>query len=289
LYNTLKVTIPEDKNIDFYLIKNSVKLKRDILTDEVKLKQVIVNLLTNAIKFTENGHVFFGFSVDQDKQLLEFKVEDTGLGISEKDLRIIFDRFRRIEEDYSISLSGLGLGLSISKAYVEMLGGEIGVTSVYGKGSIFTFTIPLVYDESSKEKIVSSDDNLDVDFERKTILVAEDDNINYLLLKTILERKKHIVLRARNGQEAVDISVSNSAIDLVFMDIKMPVLDGYEAFEIIKKHRPQLFVIAQTAHSSSEVKERIIQVGFSGFITKPLDKEKIYDVINKVFQNDSIY
>ena len=95
------------------------------MTDEIKLKQIIVNLLTNAIKFTDNGHVAFGYTICQIKTFLEFRVEDTGIGISEKDLKVIFDRFRRVEDDYSISLSGLGLGLSISKAYVEMLGGEI--------------------------------------------------------------------------------------------------------------------------------------------------------------------
>ncbi|WP_264563580.1 ATP-binding protein [Flavobacterium sp. N3904] len=288
LYNTLKVTIPEDKNFSFHLIKNNDKLGKHILTDEVKLKQVIVNLLTNAIKFTEKGHVSFGFSVNHEKQLLEFRVEDTGLGISEKDLKVIFDRFRRIEDDYSISLSGLGLGLSISKAYIEMLGGEIGVTSVYGKGSVFKFTIPLVYDESTKEKSVLNGEHSNVNFEPKVILIAEDDNINYLLLKTILERKKHIILRARNGQEVVDICAKNLELDLIFMDIKMPVLDGYEAFEIIKKKRPELLVIAQTAHSSAEVKDRILKAGFSGYITKPLDKEKIYEAIDEVFQNKII-
>lgn len=288
LYNTLKVTIPEDKNISFCLLRNTNKLKNDILTDEIKLKQIIVNLLTNAIKFTDNGHIVFGYSINQEKQLLEFRVEDTGIGISKNDLKVIFDRFRRVEADYSISLSGLGLGLSISKAYVEMLGGEISVESFYGEGSIFKFTIPLIYDQTAIESSVINEESLNNDTEIKTILVAEDDNINYLLLKRILELKNHTVLRARNGQEAVDISASNSDIDLVFMDIKMPVLDGYEAFEIIKRDKPDCIIIAQTAHSSSEVKERIIKAGFSDYITKPLDKEKIFEIINKIFQSSTV-
>ncbi|MDR6846158.1 ATP-binding protein [Flavobacterium granuli] len=288
LYNTLKVTIPDDKNIKFYQLENSAKLPNDVLTDEIKLKQIIVNLLTNAIKFTDSGHVAFGYNICPNNDFLEFRVEDTGIGISEKDLKVIFDRFRRVEDDYSISLSGLGLGLSISKAYVEMLGGEITVESVFGGGSVFKFTIPLRYDETAHEENDTLPEIAYNESEGKTILVAEDDNINFLLLKTILEKKNHIVLRAKNGQEVVDISASESNIDLIFMDIKMPVLDGYEAFEIIKKDNPDRIVIAQTAHSSSEVKESIMKAGFSGYITKPLDKEKIFELINQVFQNNSI-
>jgi signal transduction histidine kinase/ActR/RegA family two-component response regulator len=288
LYSTLKVIVPEDKKVDFYLIKSTEKLENDILTDEVKLRQVMVNLLTNAIKFTDRGHVSFGYTLNHEIKAIEFSVEDTGLGISEKDLKVIFDRFRRVEDDYSISLSGLGLGLSISKAYVEMLGGKITVESFYGKGSVFKFTIPLIYDPINISRDLKIDKNVRFDFGLKTILVAEDDNINYLLLKRILELKNHTVLRARNGLEAVGISSENDAIDLVFMDIKMPVLDGYEAFEKIKQFRPELNVIAQTAHSSAEDKERIIKAGFSGYINKPLDKEKIYELINNVFQNDSV-
>lgn len=285
LYNTLKVTIPEDKSINFYIVKSTDVLENNVLTDEVKLKQIIVNLLTNAIKFTDSGYVAFGYSIIKDKQLLEFRVEDTGIGISKKDLKVVFDRFRRVDDDYSISLSGLGLGLSISKAYVEMLGGKINVESVYSGGSIFKFTIPLIYD---KESIGNSNENkgtLTGNSEAKTILVAEDDNINYLLLKTILELKKHTVLRARNGQEVIEMFASNTTIDLIFMDIKMPVLDGYEAFEIIKKQNPNQIVIAQTAHSSAEVKEKIMKAGFSGYITKPLDKEKIHELISQVFNS----
>jgi signal transduction histidine kinase/CheY-like chemotaxis protein len=289
LFNTLKVTIPEDKKIQFYLLKNSYKLSENVLTDEIKLKQVIVNLLTNAIKFTDNGHIAFGFTISPDKNFLEFKVEDTGIGISKKDLDVIFNRFRRVDDDYTISMSGLGLGLSISKAYVEMLGGEITVESVFGRGSVFKFTIPLVYDVSEQND--KNDDDAEIVqnvFESKIILVAEDDNINFLLLKTILEKKNHQVIRAKNGQEVVDISASNPDIDLIFMDIKMPVLDGYEAFEKIKEQKPDCIVIAQTAHSSNEVKEKIMKAGFSGYITKPLDKDKIYELINKVFQKDII-
>ncbi len=288
LYTTLKVTIADEKKIDFYVIEREGQYENDILTDEVKLKQILVNLLTNAVKFTDAGHIAFGFSINKEKRKVEFRVEDSGLGIGENDLKVIFDRFRRVEDDYSIALSGLGLGLSISKAYVEMLGGEIEVESVYGSGSVFKFTIPLVYAANLQKSNLIDDFNGNTISDGKIILIAEDDNINYLLLKTILTLKKHTVLRAKNGQEVVDMSAANEAIDLIFMDIKMPILDGYEAFEKIKKNRPELPIIAQTAHSSNEVKEKIMRTGFDGYITKPLDKEKIYEIMNTVFQKDTI-
>jgi CheY-like chemotaxis protein len=162
------------------------------------------------------------------------------------------------------------------------------VESVFGGGSIFKFTIPLRYDKKGFKSNEEETSIICKETEGKTILVAEDDNINFLLLKTILQKKNHIVLRAKNGQEVVDISASNPNIDLIFMDIKMPVMDGYEAFELIKKENPGRIVIAQTAHSSIEVEESILKAGFSGYITKPLDKEKIFELINETFQNNSM-
>ncbi|WP_282717022.1 response regulator [Flavobacterium algoritolerans] len=283
LYDSIKVTIPKDKEIQFYILENPDKLQNNILTDETKLKQIIVNLITNALKFTDRGFVAFGYSINKEKEVLEFKIEDSGVGISENYLKVIFDRFRRIEGDGSIELSGLGLGLSITKAYVKMLGGEIKVSSTTGLGSIFSFTIPLKFDQTVKvikpKKVKSFYRNYD----NEIILIAEDDTINFLLLKKIIESKNHTVLRAKNGQEAVSICTENPNISLVFMDIKMPVLDGYQAYEKIKVIKPELPVIAQTAYSSFEDKEKMIQFGFMDCITKPLDKEKVFELLDTVF------
>ena len=284
LYNSIKVTIPKEKQIHFYVEESPEKIASNILTDEVKLKQILINLITNAIKFTEKGYVSFGYTVNKTKGVLEFKVTDSGLGINENNLKIIFDRFRRLEDDYSVESSGLGLGLSITKAYVEMLGGGISVASEVGVGSTFAFEIPLQFDLSKKKSIlIDSSDVVSSNSGNQTILVAEDDNINFLLLKKILELKKYIVLRAINGQEAVDICKTNSAVDLVFMDIKMPVLNGYEALKKIKKFLPNLPIIAQTAHSSLEDKEKMSKAGFTNYITKPLNKEEIFKLLDKIF------
>ena len=147
LYNQIKITIPKGKTIDFELIKPEESFTNRILTDEIKLKQIIINLITNAIKFTEHGFVTFGYEVNKDNQTISFTINDTGLGIDDAHQEIIFDRFRRIDGDYAIKVGGLGLGLAISKAYVEMLGGTISLQSKVGVGSRFLFTIPLVLDK----------------------------------------------------------------------------------------------------------------------------------------------
>jgi CheY-like chemotaxis protein len=288
LYNSIQVTIPKEKNIQFYIEKCPDQLEGNIRTDEVKLNQILVNLITNAIKFTNKGYVAFGYTINKVEGVLEFKVIDSGLGIDENNLKIIFERFRRLEEDFSAESSGLGLGLSITKAYVEMLGGTISVDSKVGIGSVFSFTIPLFYDYSVKKiKPFYSLNNRSV-LRKETILVAEDDSINFLLIKKILEQKNYTVLRASNGQEAVDMCKTIPEIDLVFMDMKMPILNGFQAFEKINKISPNLPVIAQTAYSSSEDKEKIIQSGFTAYITKPINKEKLFDLLETIFQQKDI-
>ena len=284
LYNTIKVTIPNGKELELSFIENKESIKKNILTDEIKLKQIIVNLISNAIKYTEKGQVTFGYHINEDDKTIVFKVKDTGLGIDEENLKVIFDRFRRIEDEFSIKLSGLGLGLAISKAYVEMLGGTISVHSQIKVGSEFTFTIPLVYDNAAQVLPLIDALNLTIESNFETILVAEDDNINFLLFKRILELKQYKVLRAVNGQEAVDMCRENRAISLVFMDIKMPVLNGFEAFKLINSFNPKLPVIAQTAYTSVEDFEKIMQLGFTAYVSKPLDKEKIYELIQLIFQ-----
>ncbi|RTY94313.1 response regulator, partial [Flavobacterium bomense] len=277
--------------LDLYFVENKTSISNNILTDEVKLKQIIVNLISNAIKYTVKGKVTFGYQINEEDKNIEFIVKDTGLGIDEGNLKVIFDRFRRIEDEFSVALSGLGLGLAISKAYIEMLGGTISVHSKIKVGSEFKFTIPLIYDESIPIPILNQINVLNVAVKQnyQTILVAEDDNINFLLIKRILELKKYKVLRAINGQEAVDICRENVDIHLVLMDIKMPVLNGFEAFKIINSFNPKLPVIAQTAYASVEDYEKIMELGFTAYVSKPLDKEKIFEIIDSIFHKSCNY
>ena len=164
-----------------------------------------------------------------------------------------------------------------------MLGGTISLESNVGIGSIFSFTIPLkisketkITEETLVKRIASKKDN------ETTILVAEDDNINFLLIEKIMQLKNYKIIRAKNGQEAIDFSLNNPEIDLVLMDIKMPILSGFQALEIIKKTKPDLPIIAQTAYASSDDQEKIKLAGFIGYITKPIVKEKLFDLINQV-------
>ena len=286
LYETVKVTI-QNKDIDFQLIKSKTQPKFNIVTDDIKLKQVIINLLTNAIKFTEKGSVSFGFEIDEDQQLIHFTVKDTGLGIDEENHKNIFDRFKRVDSDISIKVGGLGLGLAISKAYIDLLGGSITLDSKVGEGSVFYFSIPLQY--SVVEHItVKSINNVDVlKSESETILIAEDDNINFLLFQKMMQHKNFKIIRAINGQEAVDICLTNPNIDLVLMDIKMPIMTGFEALEQIRPIRPNLPIIAQTAYSSSDDKIKIEEAGFNGYITKPLNRDTLFELINKYLYKEN--
>lgn len=287
LYETIKITI-KNKAIDFKLIKSKTPAEFNIVTDDIKLKQVLINLLTNAIKFTDEGEVSFCYEIDEANELINFTVRDTGLGIDEDHHKNIFDRFKRVDSDISIKVGGLGLGLAISKAYVELLGGTISLDSKVGEGSIFYFSIPLQY-AKVEHIVVKPVNNIDtVKSEEEVILIAEDDNINFLLFQKMMQNKNFKIIRAINGQEAVDICLNNPNIDLVLMDIKMPLMNGFEALEQIRPMRPSLPIIAQTAYSSSDDKLKIEEAGFTDYITKPLSRERLFELINTYLHNDKI-
>ncbi len=285
LYATIKITINKSKNIHFHIIKNGNPANYNIITDETKIKQVIINLVTNAIKFTDEGYVGFGYEIDHENEIIKFTVKDTGVGIDKKNHKYIFDRFKRVEGESAIKVGGLGLGLAISKAYVEMMGGTVELESKANIGSIFSFSIPLVYDTSLSE-VIYPKENIEalVKEESGTILIAEDDNINYLLFQKIMKNKNYEIIRAVNGEEAVYMSIHNSKIDIVLMDIKMPIMNGYEALELIKKERPELPIVAQTAYSSSEDKEKMKAAGFFDSVSKPINREILFKIIGKALK-----
>jgi signal transduction histidine kinase len=285
IFESVKITIPKTKEIEFVLKKQGEDLPHCLFTDVVKLKQILFNLLTNAIKFTDNGYVKLSYEWNKRKNQLEFYIEDTGLGIEKRNQEFIFERFRRVDSDYSIRVGGLGLGLAITKAYVELLGGKIVLKSDIGKGSKFKFTLPVIFDkreESLLERIEVIKEDVSSSLKNKTILIAEDDNINFLLFDKIMKDSNYKIIRAKDGEEAVNIFKENPEIDLVLMDIKMPKMDGYQALKEIKMYKPSAIVVAQTAFSSSDEIEKIKQEGFDSYITKPINKEKLFDTISTV-------
>ncbi|AWI25937.1 ATP-binding protein [Flavobacterium pallidum] len=279
LYESIKITLPAEKELDFHIAWPDQRAAGKIVTDEIKLRQILTNLVTNAIKYTERGFVSITYQINELSSEVLFSVRDSGIGIDPKEHGKIFERFFRIDNDFSVKAGGLGLGLAISKAYVNMLGGEISIESIDNAGAEFRFTIPLHYAVNEDSKSIPTTDVENESNEVLTILVAEDNNINFLLLQKMLHKHNHVILRACNGREAVDICEKDKSIDLVLMDIKMPVMDGYEAFELIRKMNPLLPVIAQTAYVGAEG-SMIEQKGFTAYISKPIDKDKLLLLVN---------
>ncbi len=254
--------------------------KAEIISDETKLIEILSNLIGNALKFTIQGSVNFGYNVKGD--FIEFYVSDTGIGIAEEFHEDIFKRFKQVENSLSRQQSGTGLGLSISKAYVELLGGKIWLTSELSKGTTFYFTIPLkkalspnlLNDISNKEKLIGFEKNL-------TLLIAEDEALNFSLIKQFLTGLNCRIIHASNGLEAIEMCKSDNKIDLVLMDLKMGVMDGFEATKKIKEFRPELTIIAQTAYSNDADKEKALACGCSDFIIKPFSKTAFLSIIKK--------
>jgi len=248
--------------------KNSI-----IQTDHTKLTQVLTNLVKNAIKFTKSGSIEFGYRAEKrhDLSLLTFFVRDTGVGIPKDQTNLIFERFRQGSVSLTRAYEGAGLGLSISKAFVEMLGGRIWMESELGKGSVFFFELPLNNPESTLKGTIDIQPN-ETDQASFYLLVAEDDKNNMLYIKDLLEFEQILILEANTGAMAVDLVKTHPEINLVLMDLKMPEMDGFEATRQIKFLRPELPVIAQTAYSFPEEKEKAEQAGCDDYLSKPIKK-----------------
>jgi PAS domain S-box-containing protein len=267
------------EDIDFHVHLGLDDDSSTITTDEIKLIQVISNLISNSFKFTKEGSINFGYKVTGD--YLQFYVKDSGIGIDKKDQERIFNRFYQVESPSFQKTGGTGLGLSISKAYVELMGGKIWTESKSGEGSTFYFILPFIEVTGNKvEKLPSLTENIEFG-SGKLVLVAEDDDINFMLLNEILSFHKISIIRAKNGQEAVSICDINPAIDLVLMDIKMPLMNGYEATTLIRRRHQELPVVAITAYSQETDSERILASGFSGYISKPFERIKLDKMLKK--------
>lgn len=267
-----------EKNIAINLIVPDEVKDIKIESDQHRIEQVISNLLDNAIKFTDKGQVDFGFKINGKE--IEFFVEDTGIGISHDKLSYIFNRFTKIENDSKKVFRGTGIGLSLSKKIVELLGGEIFVETILNKGSRFYFKLPLKI--LREEKIFSNYIKMNqMKYSDKTILIAEDEKNNYLFLEAVLKGLGTKILWAKNGEEAITYVKEHDEIDLILMDIKMPILNGIEATMQIKEFKPELPVVAQTAYAMVNDKENILNAGCDDYITKPIDLELLYELLDK--------
>ncbi len=248
-----------------------------IYTDPFRLKQILVNLLSNAVKFTDEGEIVLG--VEEHPEGILFYVKDSGIGIREEKQKVIFDRFMQGHEIKTKLYGGTGLGLAISKNLTEILGGEIGVRSKSGEGATFWFILPRNEVPLKYEAALRAPSQGMKSWEGKLILIAEDDHSNYYFLYEALKDTGVEILWAKDGEETLEIFRENAGINLVLMDINMPLRNGYECTKIIKKERPDLPVIAQTAYAMSGEREISREAGCDNYLAKPIKVSELLDVL----------
>ncbi len=296
IFNNQRLKIGKE-NLEIKLSQKAIKEDYTLRADPYRLKQIFSNLIDNALKYTESGFIEMGYSIQpaaqgetkyaktgKDRYYIEFYVKDTGIGIPEDHIDDIFDRFRKVENKTRL-YEGAGLGLAISKNLVNMMGGEIWVESVVGKGSTFYFSLP--FEPSGKmSRDIDLKDKIPEKYEwtDKVILITEDEESNYKLLEHILKETQAELLWAKNGQEAIDLCRRNDNINFVLMDIKMPVMDGYTATRSIKEFRKDLPVVAITAYAADGEKEESSKAGCDDYMAKPIKIDELLPLINEYIE-----
>jgi len=271
------------KGISLNLVLPDDKSPVIATTDPMRLQQILTNLLSNALKFTEFGSIEFGYTIQNNT--LSFFVKDSGIGILRSKQKFLFQRFSQLDPSTTRKYGGTGLGLAISKNLVELLGGTIGMESNPGKGSIFYFTIPYNQAKSQLPEKPIKIELENISWEGKTILIAEDMMQNYLLMEALLRHTDIKLLHAVNGQIAVDIVRSEPHIDLILMDIQLPIKTGYEALKEILEIKPDIQVLSYTAFALPHEREKSLSAGFVDFIPKPIKAEILIPMLNKYLRN----
>jgi len=282
----------QEKGLSFKS-KNGLPGNQSIIhTDHEKICAILTNLIKNAIKFTECGSIEFGYVLKNLKKanqtenlLLEFYVKDTGIGIPANRQKAIFDRFVQADISDSRAFQGAGLGLSISKAYTEILGGNIWMESEEGKGSTFYFTIPYKPENDKKTEITSILPVVDPESYKPNlkILIAEDDSASKLLINLALKEYGKQIIEVTSGSEAVEACRQNPDIDLIMMDVKMTDMDGYKATKEIRKFNKDVVIIAQTAYALVNEKKIAIDAGCNDYISKPISLDLLKSLVQKYF------
>lgn len=277
-----------NRNISLYTKQPLTDKQSEIYTDKTKITQILSNLLSNALKFTHEGNISFGYELipdpkatDNTSSVIKFYVQDSGIGIKPELQDKIFERFRQADLSMNRKYGGTGLGLAISKSFVELLGGKIWVNSEPEKGSTFYFTIP--YKPVNEDEIVVSVNKPGETYNKPTILVAEDEEFNFLYIEEILIDSDCTTIHAKDGQEAVEIA-KNQDISLILMDIKMPVMDGHTAAKIIKEQKPDLPIVAQSAYALEHEIKKFNDI-FDDYLPKPIKEEQLMGKVNKYIRS----
>ncbi|NQU34762.1 MAG: transporter substrate-binding domain-containing protein [Bacteroidetes bacterium] len=268
------------KGLTLTLNENNRASSKSFYTDEYKLNSILTNLIKNALKFTKEGSIEVNYSVEDT--LAEFWVKDTGIGIPQNQQAAVFDQFVQANFSHSSGYEGSGLGLSISKGYVKLLNGEIHLESEQNKGTTFHVRIP-----NNFTYIISSNENIQFPVSDQPILskykiiIAEDDETSFYFLKEVLKDIAESIRHAKDGLEAVELAKNHSDTDIILMDIKMPKLNGFEATKEIRSFNTNVFIIAQTAYAQESYKAKVSDAGCDAYISKPIDKQKLLDIISK--------
>ncbi|MCG8700305.1 MAG: ATP-binding protein, partial [Bacteroidales bacterium] len=249
--------------------------------DKMRIQQVLNNLLNNAIKYTPDGSIEFGYQIEKDMVL--FSVRDTGIGIPQSKQDVIFGHFRQVDEGHTRKFGGTGLGLSISKGLVNLMGGDIWFNSTKGEGSSFYFTIPYIRVKSKVGVSESTHNITGYNWEGKTILVAEDDKLNFEFIKAILTPTMATVVRASNGSQVIKLC-NTVACDIILMDIRLPIYNGLEATKRIREKGITTPIIAQTAYAYEDDRNKCLAAGCDDYITKPIRKDLMLRKIDRFFE-----
>lgn len=272
-----KKDILEKGHLSIKTIKENTDSNFAIVSDPERIYEIMSHLLNNALKFTDDGEIEFGYTLLQ-KNRIEFYVKDTGIGISPEEVDIIFKKFGKSGNINTNKNRGTGLGLTLSKKLIELLKGEIKLNSIKGEGSTFSFQIPI--DNEQKISISKPSVTGEINWSSKNILIAEDTESNYFFIEAFLERTHVNILWARDGLEAVEIFRKNN-INLVLMDIMMPEMDGYDATREIKAINPKIPIIAQTALALPDDEEKCYKAGCDYVLVKPINSEDLIASIRR--------
>lgn len=292
IYDAMQFQI-KDKKISLFCQKSLLDSQARIFMDDVRLKQILTNLVSNAIKFTEKGYVNFGYTL-KNKTTLEFFVKDTGVGVAPENHKSIFQYFRQEDETITHKFGGTGLGLAISKRLVELMGGEIWIESEKDKGAQFFFTTPYVSQSVETKKLIekenkslndSSEDEANL-FHGETILVVDDHESSFVLFAEIFSEYNLTVDYESSGQKGIEYVRNNPSVALIFMDIHMPYFNGVETMKVIKKEFPNIPIVAQTAFALKEDRQKYLDCGFDDYVSKPLNKTDLLQVFRRFLQNE---
>ncbi len=278
----------KNKNLALQIDHLPAASTSNIVTDKSKLESILTNLIKNAIKYTDKGSIHVGCHIEGGDLIIY--VQDTGIGVPKERQQAIFNRFEQADITDQKAFEGSGLGLALIKSYVEMLNGTIELESKEGKGSTFNVTLPYRQAERTEatqfatSETTKTNEKANLKDQNLKILVAEDDEASFLVLSIILKQINCEVIHAQSGKETLNMSYQNPDLDIIFMDIKMPEMNGYEVTEHIREFNSNVYIIAQTSYALKGDSQKAFQAGINDYLTKPIKEEELMKALMQAVQ-----